>query len=243
MAAYIDLYPSLKIPDRINVYSIEDDLFYKLFRFDKETFSFICDLISPKVERETRRSYAISTELQLAATLRYFATGEFQLDVGVALNVSQSTVGRCVHDVSAALDSLFDQFVRWPTASELHTNKIGFHGIAGFPNVIGAVDCTHIRIQKPKENEFQYVNRKNFHSLNVQTVCDAKYSFLNVEVNWPGSCHDSFILRQSTVWRHMEESQFHGFVLGESAYPLRPWLMTPLLHPTTVNEHRENKSR
>ena len=42
---------------------------------------------------------------------------------------------------------------------------------SGFPNVIGAIDCTHVRIQAPSGPvEADYVNRKSFHSLNVQ-VC------------------------------------------------------------------------
>lgn len=38
----------------------------------------------------------------------------------------------------------------------------------GFPQVVGVVDGTHIRIQAPSANEDDYVNRKGFHSLNVQ---------------------------------------------------------------------------
>ncbi|KAK3107873.1 hypothetical protein FSP39_024105 [Pinctada imbricata] len=43
-----------------------------------------------------------------------------------------------------------------------------------FPKVLGCVDGTFIKIKPPKENEQDYVNRKGFHSLNVQvsmTIC------------------------------------------------------------------------
>ena len=39
-----------------------------------------------------------------------------------------------------------------------------------FPNVIGSVDCTHVKIQGPTNNEQDYVNRKGYHSINVQVV-------------------------------------------------------------------------
>jgi hypothetical protein len=39
--------------------------------------------------------------------------------------------------------------------------------IVGFPGVLGCVDGTFIRIQRPAENEPDFVNRKGFHSLNV----------------------------------------------------------------------------
>lgn len=194
------------------------------------------------MEKETRRSLPFSTELQLAAALRYFASSEFQLDVGSLLHMSESVVSRAIHNVCVALDSVFNEFVTWPTAQDCTRHKTAFHRIAGFPNVVGAIDCTHIRILKPREDTVQYINRKSYPSLNIQAVCDMKGRFLNLEVNWPGSCHDAFILRQSEVWRHMEESPHHGLILGDSAYPLRHWLITPILAPAAPSEIRFNNS-
>ena len=42
-----------------------------------------------------------------------------------------------------------------------------FYKIGQFPCVI-AVDGTHIRIHAPTEDEYTFVNRKNYHSFNVQ---------------------------------------------------------------------------
>lgn len=44
-----------------------------------------------------------------------------------------------------------------------------------FPGIIGCIDCTHVAIFPPKINddhypEHIYVNRKNYHSINVQLV-------------------------------------------------------------------------
>jgi hypothetical protein len=38
--------------------------------------------------------------------------------------------------------------------------KHGMYRIAGFPNIIGLIDGTHIRIIAPVEHEEVYVNRK-----------------------------------------------------------------------------------
>ncbi|XP_052065809.1 putative nuclease HARBI1 [Mytilus californianus] len=58
--------------------------------------------------------------------------------------------------------------------------KAGNFRIGGFPNVIGAIDGTHVRIQAPTTDEASYVNRKGYHIINVQAVCDADGMFTKV---------------------------------------------------------------
>ncbi|KAK0151761.1 putative nuclease HARBI1 [Merluccius polli] len=79
--------------------------------------------------------------------------------------------------------------------------------IADFPNVIGAIDCTHIAIKAPSEGEYAYVNRKHFHSLNVQIICDAQMRLTNIVARWPGSTHDSFVLTNSSVGNRFRTRQ------------------------------------
>ena len=43
-----------------------------------------------------------------------------------------------------------------------------FPRFPGSPNVLGCIDGAFIKIKGPSENELDYVNRKGFHSLNVQ---------------------------------------------------------------------------
>ena len=47
-----------------------------------------------------------------------------------------------------------------------------FFQVSGFPCAIGGIDGTHVRITAPQENEPDFVNRKGFHSINVQTICN-----------------------------------------------------------------------
>ncbi|XP_052278288.1 putative nuclease HARBI1 [Dreissena polymorpha] len=45
----------------------------------------------------------------------------------------------------------------------------------GFPCAIGYIDGKHVRILSPgSPAERDYVNRKNFHSINVQVTCDSR---------------------------------------------------------------------
>ena len=90
-----------------------------------------------------------------------------------------------------------------------------FSTISEFPNVVGCIDCTHIRILSPSVSEEAYVNRKGYHSINVQAVCDAEMKFVDLVARWPGSSHDSFIWRNSSLKRLFEQGYVaDGWLLG-----------------------------
>ena len=72
--------------------------------------------------------------------------------------------------------------------------QIEFYNIIHFPQVVGCIDCTHVRIKCPsQEQAMLYLNRKGFYSLNVQVICDAQRRILDIVVRWRGSVHDSRI--------------------------------------------------
>lgn len=50
-------------------------------------------------------------------------------------------------------------------------------GYRGIPQVWGAIDCTHVRITKPKDSGAQFVDRKSDYSVVMQAVCDANGIF------------------------------------------------------------------
>jgi len=72
------------------------------------------------------------------------------------------------------------------------SNKLVFHATAGFPNVVAAIDCTHMTIKSPSVHKERFVNRKNVHTINVQAAWD-NMKLLNVVAKFPGSSHDAFI--------------------------------------------------
>lgn len=60
------------------------------------------------------------------------------------------------------------------TLVEIQQTKFGFYKMHKFPQVIGVIDCTHIRIQFPCQDiGEQYRNRKGYFSFNVQVVCNS----------------------------------------------------------------------
>jgi hypothetical protein len=63
------------------------------------------------------------------------------------------------------------KIISWPTQQEKQVIKGHYERKHGFPNIIGSLDGTHIRISAPRENQKAYINRKGFHCIQLQAVC------------------------------------------------------------------------
>lgn len=79
-----------------------------------------------------------------------------------------ATAWRAVQRVVKALYRKRATFIRWPTVEECNRSMETIKQKHGFPNVIGAIDGTHIKIIAPNINSDSYINRKGFHSIQLQ---------------------------------------------------------------------------
>lgn len=67
-----------------------------------------------------------------------------------------------------------------------------------------------------------------------------------MNARYPGSTHDSFIWKSVYGLHHLRQEHDrrpnNGLcMLGDSGYPLQPWLMIPILNPSTQAEKYYNK--
>lgn len=97
------------------------------------------------------------------------------------------------------------------------------------PNVglVGACDGLIIKIphlleEELKETNLPYVrfwNRKGYHALNAQAVCDAYCRFTSFECMWPGSTNDITAYRQSALYvEQMAQLPPEYFLALDEAY-------------------------
>ncbi|XP_071137367.1 putative nuclease HARBI1 [Mytilus edulis] len=215
------------------------------YRFGRNSIIRITDIVRKDIEHPTQRSQSLSAEMQVLVALRFFACGGFLQVVGDTQGIDKSTVSRCVQKVSDALNAKADQFIKWPSVQRKGDIKQGFFDNGGFPGVVGCIDGTHVRISAPSHDKPSFVNRKGYHSINTQAICDHEGKFTNVVARWPGSVHDSHIMRCSQVCTHLEESHLSvqdGLILGDSGYACRSFLMTPYLRPTEPCHEKFNKA-
>lgn len=146
-------------------------------------------------------------------------------------------------------------FINWPTGNLAVRVMQGFEESSGFPKTIGAIDGTHIRIDAPKENPVDYINRKGFlfdtvtgnkysnlfinllkmfgyvclHLfLSLQLVCDHRNLITHCYVGHPGSVHNQRVFRQSRIANYLnDEKKFpaDSHILGD-AYEIHQHLLT-----------------
>lgn len=69
--------------------------------------------------------------------------------------------------------------------------------------------------------------------------------FTNIVAKWPGSTHNSFVFSSSKIGHDLEENPTtfeEGWLLGDSGYPCKPYLMTSFLNPATGKQEAHNKA-
>ena len=217
------------------------------FRFRRDSIEFIRGLVNDELSRDTNRNHALSVENQVLIGLRFLASGSFQQVIGDTIGVHKLTVSRTVDRFCTAIINRRREFVKFPmTENEKNHIKEGFFKLGGFPSVCGCIDCTHVRIIGPHLHENDYVNRKGFHSINVQGITDHEGKFIDLLARWPGSTHDSFIFRTSPVKYHLERNHDtleKGVLLGDSGYCLKHYLITPFENPATPQQRRFNRAQ
>lgn len=82
-------------------------------------------------------------------------------------NISKSSLHKIIRRVSYFLSNLFPQVIKWPGDIE-QVGIMNYFQEKGFPGIIGVIDGTHIRIDKPADDPDSYLNRKHFYSIQVK---------------------------------------------------------------------------
>lgn len=149
------------------------------------------------------------------------------LATGDRFNMDRGTNHRVVLRFCKLLYNKRATYIKWPRREELQNVSAQFRR---FPNVIGAVDGTHIQIPRPKKDD-SYNNRKLTASIQVQLVCDGKKTIIDVFCGYPGSAHDARVWKDSPLYKLLSSEQtgipVQNHLLGDSAYPLDVFLMRP----------------
>ena len=148
---------------------------------------------------------ACSVEKKVALTLYYLRdTGRMRLTANT-FGFSPCTVFKYVRIITHTISSkLANKYIRMPeTTLEMKNLVSRFEVKFGMPQASGCIDGTHIKIKAPSVDSSSYYNYKNYHSLNVEAICDEKGVFMDVDCRWPGAAHDAKVFASSAINQRM----------------------------------------
>lgn len=191
---------------------------------------------------------------RIAIALWRLATNNEYRSVSHLFGVGISTVCRCVQDFCyAVIKVLLSDHIKTPDTRKLIEMATYFDNRWRAPQCVGAIDSSHIPILAPELFPRDFYNRKGWHSIILQGVVDGKGLFWDVCVGFPGSVHDARVLRQSHFWEIVGDGQFFTqhtvniaghdighYIIGDSAYPLKCWLMKPVLDTGRLTQEKHN---
>lgn len=220
----------------------EDHLWREHFRVNRNTFDYICGLVRPYIVRQdTLLRESIPVEKRVAIALWRLATGNSFRTIGLTFGVGRCTAMNIKDEFCAALLRRANEFIKFPkTEDETRKAIQDFANISTFPQVVGALDGSHIHIAAPHDSPNSYINRKKYHSMVLQGVADANYKFIHVSTGYTGSIHDARILRMSSLYTAIENNRILNspisqignrnvkpLLVVDPAYKLTTWCMKP----------------
>lgn len=97
-----------------------------------------------------------------------------------------------------------------------------------------------------EKDDWQFVNQQGKTTLIVNIICDYDCRILALNARFPGSCHESYVYRNSAINMVLEQLYESGeiqerWLLGDSAFPLLPWLLTPFNKTENKKQSKFNK--
>ncbi|OWR44813.1 hypothetical protein KGM_202120 [Danaus plexippus plexippus] len=169
--------------------------------------------------------------------LSFIADTEPLTPLANRFDISISSTFRVLRRVVAWLLTKLDDAIKWPQDfNDVETICEQYHFKTGISNILGVIDCTHIKIEKPR-NAREYCNPKGYFSIVLQATIDANLRFTNIYCGEPGSSNCSRVLRKSPLYQTATQNRdtlfpHNTFLVGHSGYPSLSWLVPPF---------RENK--
>ena len=89
----------------------------------------------------------------------------------------------------------------------------------------------------------------------LQAAVDYNLNFMDIATSFPGSLHDARVLRLSSIFDRAKASDImcpveningtnvRPLLLGDSAYPLKSWLIKPYPHIGALTRSQRNFNR
>uniref|UniRef100_A0A5B7BR29 DDE Tnp4 domain-containing protein n=1 Tax=Davidia involucrata TaxID=16924 RepID=A0A5B7BR29_DAVIN len=197
------------------------------FRMSKASFTLLLRLLTPSLNSLS----PIPPNYSLAAALFRLSHGASYKSVARRFGLDSATACRAFYTVCKVITDKLGHFFEF--RSDINRIVVGF-GWISLPNCCGVLGFDRFQVDGDLLGENG--------SLMVQALVDSEGRFLDVSAGWPSTMKSETILRQSKLFLGVEESRefLNGpsfelsdgnsvpqYILGDSCFPLLPWLLTP----------------
>ncbi|KNZ61160.1 hypothetical protein VP01_1443g3 [Puccinia sorghi] len=129
-----------------------------------------------------------------------------------------------------SIQGSFHQFPPLERLDQWAEIKQSFEERHGIPQIVGAIDGTHIPMTIPVHDNLKgYINWKSWASIVFQCVVDGKGNFCNVYGGGPGSMHNTRVFNCSHLGRSLRANSTtppmipHGTFLPSVVIPANQW--------------------
>ncbi|XP_050517915.1 putative nuclease HARBI1 [Diabrotica virgifera virgifera] len=206
-----------------------NDDFREHFRMSRVTFERLFNCIRAVHHIEDR---LVPLEKKLLFTVWVISKPESFLAAGDRFGLAKSSAHKIFYQIVDELGQITNQYIRWPNMQKIQQTANVFElRSRGIPGVVGAIDGCHIPIKQPVRNANDFYNRKGFHSIILQGVCDENGVFIDVNIGRPGRMHDARVFRLSEIYEYLTRENSilpaNLHLIADSAYPLLLNLMKP----------------
>uniref|UniRef100_A0A182NJ33 BTB domain-containing protein n=1 Tax=Anopheles dirus TaxID=7168 RepID=A0A182NJ33_9DIPT len=176
-----------------------NDEFKELMTMDIECFETLLRKVECTIAKQkTYMRHPIPARTRLIVTLRYLATGRSFGDLTNATKISKAALSKLIPETCAAIIDQLAEYMHLPQSmQEWEDTAEQFALRWQFPHCLGAIEGSHVLIEKPPNSGSMYYNYKGTHSIVLLAVVDANYQFLTVSAGMNGRLSDGGVLRSS----------------------------------------------
>lgn len=219
------------------------------YRMSYETFHLLLGIVVPYLpcsSHEPTVRDPISGEQALACVLWRLAQGHSSKTVSVLFGIGESTIRKYTRIICRVLcsESMFQRVrITVPTGQRLARIMSDFQAITSLPQIVGAIDGSHIRLQKKPAKQYfpaQYISRHGFPSILLQGIVDSNKLFWSVVCKAPGGVHDSTHFKECDLYKKLKGGEILSspiislqgerigpYLLADSAYKATTFLVKP----------------
>ncbi|GLT65065.1 hypothetical protein SLA2020_375170 [Shorea laevis] len=225
------------------------DNFQSIFKMSRRTFNYICSLVKDHMMAKSRNftftnGKPVSFHEQVAVALRRLGSGEALLTIGDLFGLHHSTVSQMTWRFVEAMEERALHHLQWASnETEMTEIKSKFEKMQGLPNCCGVIDTTHITMCLPSsdpESKVWLDHQKNY-SMVLQAIVDTKMRFRDIITGWPGKMEDWLVFQGSNFYELCDKGErlngktlvlsegleIQEYIIGDSGYPLLPYLVVP----------------